>query len=41
MPTGADENIMTAAQDSYFKGDFQATLDRLTPVLDDEEVRTY
>jgi hypothetical protein len=38
MPTGADENIMSAAQDSYFKGDFQAALDRLTAVLDAEEV---
>ena len=36
--SSVDENAVAAAQECYFKGDFQATFDKLTHVLDSEEV---
>ena len=38
MPTNRNENLVTSAQENYFKGDFQEATDELRLVLDSDEV---
>lgn len=38
MPSSPKDNTMLSAQESYFKSHFQATVDKLNPALETEEV---
>ena len=39
MPSKPNDSTMLSAQESYFRSHFQATVDKLNPALETEEVR--